>query len=330
MKRLHYRIFCALLAFSLLFSCISAAALEARSFSDWNPGAWYAPAMEWCVKEGHFEGTDRNTIEADRPITRAEFLAVMVRYFHKTETADISFLSDVSPGDWFYHVVAVGYAAGITNGISDNRFAPYQNITREQAFTMFVRALHPIGISPASLSEYRDAAQISSWAFEAVSVTVALNVVEGYADHTLRPGKEITRAEVAQMLYRTHQRNGDEPQNGYTQEEWTLISQMNDTGCITVSVDTELWTSIQTSEAACSISYDASNTTNASISLHLTKANNKDEIELFRTTLRPGDSLNRISLKNLPGRGTYPVLFTVTQETGTKLNFETVLHICYP
>ena len=202
MKKQQIRILCAILALSLLCPCIGAAAMDAEAFDDWEPGAWYVSAMAWCVQEGYFEGTEQNTIEAGRSITRAEFLAVMVRYFRCTEPADISYFSDVSPEDWFYDAVSKDYMADITNGVSETLFAPYRNITREEAFTMFVRALNPDGPAPASLSGYEDAEQISAWARDSVAGIVALGVIEGYEDHTLRPKAEITRAEVAQMLYR--------------------------------------------------------------------------------------------------------------------------------
>lgn len=314
----------------LLGSGFRASAFDRMAFADWNPGAWYSPAMTWCVQEGYFEGTDRNTIEAERPITRAEFLAVMVRFFHCTGAADISFLKDVSSADWFYHSVSAGYAAQITNGISETSFAPHQNITREQAFTMYIRAMQPSGISSVSLSRFRDAVQISSWAYHSVSLIVSLDVIEGYEDFTLRPGKEISRAEVAQMLYRSGYLDRPGMQNGYTEEERALIAEMNQTECITVSIDTELWASAQDGGAACSIRYDKSNTSRAAITLYLKDASGGYVKELFHTALRPGETVDRITLDNLPGRGTHSVRFTVVQETGAAINFDAVLHISYP
>ena len=323
MKIPRTRTFFFILVFALLISCIPVSALDVMQFSDWNPSTWYAPAMAWCVKNGYFEGTDKNTIEAERAITRAEYLAVMVRYFHCTGTADISFLSDVSPGDWFYKAISTGYAAGITDGISTTLFAPYRNITREQAFTMYIRALHPVGISLDNLTGYRDVMEVSPWAYDAVSKIVTLDIIEGYEDHTLRPKREITRAEVAQMLYRSCDRT-------HSEAEQALISAMNSIAPVTISLDTELWASVQTSEAACAISYDSSNTCRATVTLYLNGSDGAKSTELFHTTLRPGETVKWITLKHLPGQGTYPVRFTVSQETGATIRFDAILHVSDP
>ena len=314
-------VFAALLIIALMGAAIPVSASDARRFSDWNPSAWYAPAMEWCVQRGYFKGTDRNTIEAERPITRAEFLAVMVRYAHCAGAADVSFFRDISPKDWFYPAVSIGYAAGITNGMDPALFVPNMNISREQAFTMYVRAVHPAGGTVADLNSYRDADAISGWARDAVSKIIALGVVEGYEDRTLRPKREISRAEVAQMLYRS------DIGTFASQEEREAQYSLNDVGSISISLNTELWVSLQATEAACAISYGRDNSSTAEITLTLTGTS---AAELFRAKLYPGDSLGLIRLKHLPGAGTYPAQFTVAQDSGATVRFEALLHISDP
>ena len=213
MKKTKVTIFCAVLAILLCVLCVPVAA-DAAGFADWEPGAWYAPGMAWCVEQGYFTGTNEGRIEAERPITRAEFLAVTVRYFQYSAPGDITFLNDVSPADWFYNAVAIGYGAGISQGVGEASFEPYRKISREQAFTMFIRGLRPAWKTYASLSGYSDADSVSPWARDPVGNIIALGIIEGYEDHTLRPQKEISRAEVAQMLYRAFQASETAPNPG--------------------------------------------------------------------------------------------------------------------
>ena len=83
-KRIPVSLLTLFLATSL--SVPAFAAKSAKEFSDWDGEAWYAEAMEWCVARGVFLGTPENTLEAQREITRAEFTAILVRYFGCQET----------------------------------------------------------------------------------------------------------------------------------------------------------------------------------------------------------------------------------------------------
>lgn len=178
-------------------------AASAPGFSDWNPDAWWAVPMQWCVDNGYFNGTDENRIEAERHITRAEYIAVIVRYAGLSGEGDISAFTDVSADDWFYNAVAVGYGNGVTTGITEELFVPNANITREQAFTMYTRALSMDSNADSALERFSDSGSVSGWARDSVNAIVACGVVSGYTDGTLLPLNPITRGEVAQILYKT-------------------------------------------------------------------------------------------------------------------------------
>ena len=177
-------------------------ASKAELFSDWDDGAWWAAPMAWCVDRGYFAGTGFGTIEADRYITRAEFMAVIVRYAALTGEGDVSAFDDVAAEDWFYNAVAVGYGNGVTQGLTENSFGPAANITREQTFAMYTRALKMDSSSESVLERFSDQGDISDYARGSVNAIVAGGIVQGYADGTVRPLNPITRAEVAQILYR--------------------------------------------------------------------------------------------------------------------------------
>ena len=168
---------------------------------DWNAGAWWANAMAWCVHYGYFKGTTDNRIEADRHITRAEFMAVIVRYAELTEAGDVSVFGDVTESDWFHDAVAIGYGSGVTEGMTRDLFVPYNDITREQAFAMYTRALKMDNSTESVLEQFSDNGKISPWAHDSLNTIVAYGVVGGYEDGTVRPLNPITRGEVAQILY---------------------------------------------------------------------------------------------------------------------------------
>ena len=171
-------------------------------FNDWIPGKWYEVPFTWCVQHGYFIGTDLNMIEAERCITRAEYLTVLNRYFGYTGPGNIRGIADVSEGDWFYEDVAIGYAAGITVGVSQTRFLPNAAISREQAFTMFGRALSSEYSEKDAFDSFSDHAELSTWARDSTAILLAQKIIEGFPDGTLRPQDIISRAEVAQILYK--------------------------------------------------------------------------------------------------------------------------------
>jgi hypothetical protein len=88
---------------------------------------------------------------------------------------------------------------------SNGQFLPGQPLTRQAAFVMLYRAMVAAGrapaVSPASLSAFSDANQVSDYARDAVSVMVQLGVVKGSGGQ-LRPTAAISRAEMAVVLYR--------------------------------------------------------------------------------------------------------------------------------
>ena len=199
-KRIPVSLLTLFLATSL--SVPAFAAKSAKEFSDWDGEAWYAEAMEWCVARGVFLGTPENTLEAQRIITRAEFTAILVRYFGCQETGGLVSFEDISESDWFCESVAAGYAAGIARGISDTLFAPRESVTREQAVTMLARGRNIEASAEDLLSTFTDAANVSGWAKDGMSAAVEAGLVIGYEDGTLLPKAPVTRAEAAELLYR--------------------------------------------------------------------------------------------------------------------------------
>ena len=54
---------------------------------------------------------------------------------------------------------------------------------------------------PVEAQEFADAEDISVWARESVERLVTLGLVSGYEDGTIKPLANITRAEIAKILF---------------------------------------------------------------------------------------------------------------------------------
>ena len=120
-----------------------------------------------------------------------------------TQPAALPF-NDVSESEWFYEAVKYVYDKGMMNGVSDTAFAPYSNLTRG----MIAQVLYNLESKPAvSGSAYTDVAA-DQWYNDAVNWAAQKGIVTGYGDGTFGPMDNITREQMAAILYRYAQYKG--------------------------------------------------------------------------------------------------------------------------
>lgn len=102
-----------------------------------------ATPMADVLKElGVFKGSDKG-YELERPITRAETMAIIVRLigkeFEATKYTKNHNFTDVP--EWANKYVAFSRDNGLTNGISETKFGSSNNVTARQFLTFIYRAL---------------------------------------------------------------------------------------------------------------------------------------------------------------------------------------------
>ena len=106
---------------------------------------------------------------------------------------------DVTDNDWFKEAVEYVYERGLMNGISSNQFGPSMNTTRG----MIVTILYRLEGSPtgAGRAPFADVAADAYYA-DAVAWASVNNIASGYDALTFGPENNITREELASILYR--------------------------------------------------------------------------------------------------------------------------------
>ena len=110
-------------------------------FTDLRADSFYEDAVAWLVAEDLTTGTTPTTFSPQRPLTRAEFVTFLWRYFDSPlATEDAAGFLDVS--DASFAVDAVRWAAevGITTGTTPTTFEPDGRATRGQAAAFFHRS----------------------------------------------------------------------------------------------------------------------------------------------------------------------------------------------
>ncbi len=168
---------------------------------------WAKEAIGALYRLGIVQGTSQTTFEPKKNITRADFMALLVRLLDLRADFDSNF-SDVSPSDYYYDAIGVVRRLGIATGTGGNRFNPREEITRQDMMVLLARALEVTGKlklsgTASDVSGYRDHSAIASYAADAVAAMEGAGIVEG--DGTaLRPTGKATRAETAQIVYRIY------------------------------------------------------------------------------------------------------------------------------
>ncbi len=209
MKRLFTCAVALLCCLSLLATFASAAKVSVEGYE--FPDNWSHDALVFAVENGILAGDKERNLHPDDNITRAEMAAVLVRLLGATEAGDLSAYTDVHTTDWFYTELAAAVGAGVFNGTSATTMEPNAAITREQAAVVLSRAFGVVSSERGTYQSFGDWKQVSAYARDAVSAMKQFKIVNGYEDGTFRPRSPITRAEVAQLLYKLFDCIADTP-----------------------------------------------------------------------------------------------------------------------
>jgi len=108
------------------------------------------------------------------------------------------YFSDVNASDWFYKEVSYVCGYGIMKGITDTTFAPNDTLTRGMVVTMLWRMQDEPLASASSFTDVKS----GEWYADAVAWAAQSGVVKGTSDTTFSPDANITRQDLALMLYR--------------------------------------------------------------------------------------------------------------------------------
>ncbi len=179
--------------------CASAA------FSDVSVDDWYHDAVDFVVENGMMNGVSETAFHPEGVMNRAQIVTVLYRMAGSPEVTAETAFTDV-PADSFYaDAVAWAVENGITSGVSATAFNPNGSVTREQMVTFLYRYAKLSGAdvtTTGDLSAYSDAADVSSWAVDAMVWAVENGIISGVTADTLVPAATTNRAQVATVLMR--------------------------------------------------------------------------------------------------------------------------------
>lgn len=177
-------------------------------FADVPEEQWYYEGVREAVLLGLFNGTSPHHFGPDGQMTRAMLVTVLWRYAGAPAAGSSPF-RDVPEGQWFSEAISWAAAQGVVSGIGDRRFDPDGYVTREQLATILYRYGKADGLALSgkaeALSPFPDAAEVSSYATEAMGWAVKAGIITGSKEGSktlLLPRGNATRAQVAVITAR--------------------------------------------------------------------------------------------------------------------------------
>ena len=109
---------------------------------------------------------------------------------------------DVKLGSWYYNSIVYAVSNGLMNGVGDSKFEPEEGMTRAMLVTVLWRYEGSPKQRPSTFSDVRR----GQWYSEAVSWAAKNGIVTGVGDNKFEPDTQITREQIATILYRYAQK----------------------------------------------------------------------------------------------------------------------------
>ncbi|MBQ7500337.1 MAG: S-layer homology domain-containing protein [Clostridia bacterium] len=186
-------------------------------YTDVDPEGWYITGIAFAHVNGIMEGTGDNRFSPDIPLSRGMTVTILYTLNGKPEVTSENVFGDVAPGSWYEKAISWAYENGIVSGIGNGKFAPDENVTREQlALILYKYALYigrdntELVYTDKAFSAFGDADDISPWAHDAVLWAMQNGMMTGSGlvteygvyDRMILPKESATRAQAAMMIMR--------------------------------------------------------------------------------------------------------------------------------
>jgi hypothetical protein len=175
--------------------------------ADMTSTFWANPAVDTLLGADAVNGYPGGSYRPESPVTRAEFIKMLVLSLGLSPSVTPPNFADVSASDWEARYSAAAVQAGLVQGVGPDTFDPSGALTRDQMAVLLARALKLQG---SATDAFTDASQVESWA----QASLAADLLSGYPDGTFHPLDSSTRAEAAQVLaalIHTWRRRADPP-----------------------------------------------------------------------------------------------------------------------
>ena len=175
-------------------------------YTDVSDADWFYNEVTYAYEKGIMTGINDTTFAPYESLARAQFAIILHRLNGEPQMEYTDRFHDVGEDLWYTDAILWAADTDVVTGYSNGNFGPADKINREQMATMMYRYAEYKGYSlegGVDYSQYKDAANVSDFAKEAMSWAVGNGVITGKYDETqLDPQGEASRAECAIIMMR--------------------------------------------------------------------------------------------------------------------------------
>lgn len=235
---------------------LSICTVSFATFSDMPKNEMYKTAIEGLVKKGVLNGYDDGTFAPANPITRAEFVKMIVTATNAKESKENTF-SDVATNHWAKEFINIAVKNNFVEGYEDNTFRPEEKITYGEVVTVVIRALASQTKLDSSLS----------WPMNYMKAAEELNLFDGYYTNDLVATNSARRDNVALILWnalniKTEDNNNEEvdTKTAYAGIVKEIIERRGETFVVTDDGEFKLYKESQTPKMNSFVIYQFTST----------------------------------------------------------------------
>ena len=154
------------------------------------------------TKAGIISGTSETEFSPDKPITRAEIAALLLRMTAKNDEDGNGEFTDVTSDAWYYNTAGASKKYNIIAGFEDNTFRGDETISKVQLISLAARTLR----NEERVTDAVDVADINApeWAINDLSLALQEGLI---SENDLKDMEgSMTRADAAVILYKLYEK----------------------------------------------------------------------------------------------------------------------------
>lgn len=163
-------------------------------------------AIRFLVSKDIFTLDKYNRFRPNNTLSRYDFTTALVKMFYAVDPEARCSFTDISEKSSFYRYIASAEEQNIATGYTDGTFRGKNPMTKEQVVTLCGRMLvekkeYVRTENDATYLNFSDADKISDWARSYIAVAARCGLIDNSG--VFSPAASITRAEGAEILYKT-------------------------------------------------------------------------------------------------------------------------------
>lgn len=174
-------------------------------FTDIKNEQWFYDDVMFVYEKGLMNGASDSKFDPSGTATRGMLATILWRNEKEPVVNYLMKFNDVASEAYYAEAIRWAVSEGVAKGYTETRFAPDEEITREQLAAVLYRYAKLKGADVSKsvdISSFADAGKVSDWAQNPLKWAVGNGIINGEGDNTLNPQGMAQRADIAAMLHR--------------------------------------------------------------------------------------------------------------------------------